>query len=53
MKEDLYKNDFHRKNSEAAQREAQEMMQHTYTREQKIKQIQSLKHSHLNCNKEI
>ena len=41
--EDLYINDFHRKNSMAAQREVQQMSLHPYTREQKIAQIQRSK----------
>ena len=38
----LYINDFHRSNSMAAQREVQRMSLHPYSRDQKIKQIESL-----------
>ena len=38
----LYINDFHRSNSMAAQREVQRMSLHPYSREQKIRQIESL-----------
>lgn len=38
-----YLNDFHRENSMAAQKEARLMSLQPYSREQKIKQIQSLK----------
>jgi hypothetical protein len=41
--EGLYINDFHRKNSMAAQREVQQMSLHPYSREQKIAQIQMLR----------
>ncbi len=41
--EDLYLNDFHRKNSMAAQREVQQMSLHPYSREQKIAQIRRIK----------
>nr|WP_298673185.1 hypothetical protein [uncultured Prevotella sp.] len=41
----LYINDFHRKNSMAAQREVRRMSLHPYSREQKIQQIMSLKGS--------
>ncbi len=41
----LYINDFHRKNSMAAQREVRRMSLHPYSREQKIQQIMSLKES--------
>lgn len=44
LSEGLYINDFHRSNSMAAQREARRMLLHPYSREQKIKQIMSLKH---------
>ena len=40
--EDLYINDFHRQNSEAAQREVLRMMLHPYTREQKLQQIMEI-----------
>jgi hypothetical protein len=51
----LYINDFHRKNSMAAQREVRRMSLHPYSREQKIQQIMSLKGSLVskeNANKE-
>ena len=38
-----FTNDFHRKNSMAAQREVQQMSLHPYSREQKIAQIQMLR----------
>ena len=41
--EDLYINDFHRRNSMAAQREVMQMSLHPCSREQKIEQIQMLK----------
>ena len=40
---DLYLNDFHRKNSMAAQREVQQMSLHPCSREQKLAQIQRIK----------
>ena len=43
LEEGLYINDFHRRNSMAAQREVLCMSLHPYSREQKIAQIQSLK----------
>ena len=52
----LYINDFHRSNSMAAQREVQRMSLHPYSREQKIKQIESLHEQSMiskeNSNKE-
>jgi hypothetical protein len=45
--EEYYINDFHRKNSMAAQREALSMSLHPYSREQKIEQIQSLRRSRI------
>lgn len=47
LTEGLYINDFHRSNSMAAQREARRMLLHPYSREQKIKQIMSLKQSQI------
>ncbi len=41
----LYINDFHRKNSMAAQREVHRMSLHPYSREQKLEQIKILKQS--------
>ncbi|WP_287681983.1 hypothetical protein [Bacteroides sp.] len=41
----LYIDDFHRLNSMAAQREIRVMSLHPYSREQKLKQIRSLKES--------
>ena len=38
----LYINDFHRSNSMAAQREAQRMSLHPCSREQKLRQIETL-----------
>ena len=40
---DLYLNDFHRRNSMAAQREVQQMSLHPCSREQKLAQIQRIK----------
>ena len=52
----LYINDFHRSNSMAAQREVQRMSLHPYSREQKIRQIESLHEQSMiskeNSNKE-
>ena len=42
--EGLYINDFHRSSSMAAQREVKHMSLHPYSREQKIRQIQSIRH---------
>lgn len=41
----LYINDFHRLNSMDAQREVRVMSLHPYSREQKLKQIMTLKES--------
>ena len=43
LDESLYINDFHRKNSMAAQREVQQMLLRPCSREQKVRQIQMLK----------
>ena len=43
LTESLYINDFHRKNSMAAQREVHRMSLHPYSREQKLNQINSLR----------
>lgn len=45
LTESLYINDFHRKNSMAAQREVHRMSLHPYSREQKLEQIKLLKQS--------
>ena len=42
--EGLYINDFHRSSSVAAQREVRLMSLHPYSRDQKIQQIQSIRH---------
>ena len=41
--EDLYLNDFHRQNSEAAQREVSRMLLHPYSREQVLEQVARFK----------
>lgn len=45
LEEGLYINDFHRRNSMAAQREVLCMSLHPYSREQKLEQIKLLKQS--------
>ena len=45
LTEGLYINDFHRNNSTAAQREVARMSLHSYSREQKIRQIMLLNES--------
>ena len=42
--ESWFINDFHRKNSLAAQREVQQMSLHPYSREQKLAQIAKIRH---------
>lgn len=47
FQDNVYLNDFHRKNSMAAQREVRLMSLHPYSREQKLQQISMMKRSRI------
>ena len=52
LKESWFINDFHRKNSMAAQREVQQMSLHPCSREQKLAQIQRIKQHSIDMHDE-